>query len=127
MTTITREKHVIDASGQSLGRVATQAAVLLRGKHKTTWVPDRDMGDEVEIVNADKMVYTGTKADGKKGKMYRHHTGRPGGLREESLASQLRKEKRGPAWVLRHAVMGMLPTNTFRKEAMKRLSFRKAA
>lgn len=124
MTTIKREKHVIDAAGQSLGRVATQVANVLRGKHKTTWVADRDMGDAVEVVNIDKMVYTGTKVENK---VYRHHTGRPGGLREETLGSQLRKEKRGPTWILRHAVKGMLPTNTFRNEAMKRLSFRKNA
>ncbi len=122
MATLQREKHIVDASDKSLGRVATQVANLLRGKHKTTWVADRDMGDAVEIVNIDKMVYTGNKLENK---VYRHHTGRPGGLREETLASQLRKEKRGPVWVLRHAVLGMLPTNTFRKEAMKRLTFRK--
>jgi len=122
MATLQREKHIVDAADKSLGRVATQVANLLRGKHKTTWVADRDMGDAVEIVNIDKMVYTGNKLENK---VYRHHTGRPGGLREESLASQLRKEKRGPVWVLRHAVLGMLPTNTFRKEAMKRLTFRK--
>jgi len=122
MATLQREKHVIDASDKSLGRVATQVANFLRGKHKTTWVADRDMGDAVEIVNVDKMIYTGKKLESK---VYRHHTGRPGGLREETLASQLRKEKRGPAWVLRHAVLGMLPTNSFRKEAMKRLTFRK--
>ncbi len=122
MATLQREKHIVDASDKSLGRVATQVANLLRGKHKTTWVADRDMGDAVEIVNIDKMVYTGNKLENK---VYRHHTGRPGGLREETLASQLRKDKRGPVWVLRHAVLGMLPTNTFRKEAMKRLTFRK--
>lgn len=123
MPTIQRQKHVIDATGKSLGRLATEVASILRGKHKTNWVADRDMGDAVEIVNVQNMVYTGNKVENK---VYRHHTGRPGGLREETLGSQLRKTKRGPVWVLRHAVLGMLPTNTFRKEAMKRLTFRKS-
>lgn len=121
--TTTREKHVIDAAGKTLGRLATEVANLLRGKHKTNWVADQDMGDAVEIINVEKMTYTGNKMETK---IYRHHTGRPGGLREESLGSQLRKSKRGPSWVLRHAVDGMLPTNSFRREAMKRLTFRKS-
>ena len=120
-TTVKRDVQVVDASGQPLGRVASRVAHILRGKHKTNWVADRDMGDAVEVLHADKMVYTGNKMETK---LYRHHTGRPGGLKEETLASKLRKDKKGPAWILRHAVKGMLPTNTFRNEAMKRLTFR---
>lgn len=118
-----REKHVVNADGKSLGRLATEISNLLRGKHKTTWVMDRDMGDAVEVVNVGKMIFTGNKMETK---IYRHHTGRPGGLKQDNLAAELRKAKHGPNWVLRHAVLGMLPTNTFRKEAMKRLTFRKS-
>lgn len=123
MTTNQRQKHVVNAEGKALGRVATEVTNLLRGKHKTNWVADKDMGDAVEVLNVDKMVYTGNKMQTK---VYRHHTGRPGGLKEETLGSELRKSKHGPVWVLRHAVLGMLPTNSFRKEAMKRLTFRKS-
>jgi large subunit ribosomal protein L13 len=119
--TVKRETHVVDAAGQSLGRVATQVAHILRGKHKTSWVADRDSGDAVEVLNADKMVYTGNKLENK---LYRHHTGRPGGLKTATLAEQLRKGTKGTSWVLRNAVKGMLPTNSFRNEAMKRLTFR---
>ncbi len=118
---VKRDIHVVDAAGQPLGRVASRIAHILRGKHKTSWVADRDSGDAVEVVNADKLVYTGNKMENK---LYRHHTGRPGGLKQATLSEQLRKNKKGSSWVLRTAVKGMLPTNSFRNEAMKRLTFR---
>lgn len=112
----------MDAADQPLGRVASRVAHLLRGKHKTSWVADRDSGDAVQVINVDKMVFTGNKVEKK---VYRHHTGRPGGLKEATLGQQLRKGKKGTAWVLRTAVKGMLPTNSFRNEALKRLTFGK--
>ncbi|MBI4121856.1 MAG: 50S ribosomal protein L13 [Parcubacteria group bacterium] len=121
-TTVKRETQIVDAADQPLGRVASRVAHLLRGKHKTSWVADRDSGDAVQVINVDKMVFTGNKVEKK---VYRHHTGRPGGLKEATLGQQLRKGKKGTAWVLRTAVKGMLPTNSFRNEALKRLTFGK--
>lgn len=118
---VERQKHVIDAAGQAPGRLATRITTLLRGKHKTSWLTHVDMGDSVEVVNVEKMVFTGNKMENK---VYRHHTGRPGGLREERLDARLRKGRKGYEEVVRSAVKGMLPTNSFRNEALKRLSFR---
>ena len=81
---VERTWYVIDAEGMVLGRLASQVAMLLRGKHKPTFTPHVDTGDYVIVVNADKMVLTGKKLDKK---MYRHHTGYPGGLKEVSYLS----------------------------------------
>ena len=121
METIQRTKHTIDATGQTPGRLSSQIATLLRGKHKTSWKTHVDMGDAVEIINVEKMVFTGNKMEKK---IYRHHTGQPGGLREEKLSARLSKGRKGYEAVVKNAVKGMLPTNSFRNEAMKRLSFR---
>lgn len=118
---VERQKHTLDAAGQTPGRLAAQIATLLRGKHKTSWVTHVDMGDAVEVVNVEKMVFTGNKLENK---VYRHHTGRPGGLREEKLSARISKGRKGYEAVVRNAVKGMLPTNSFRNEAMKRLTFR---
>lgn len=120
-TVVERQKHTIDAAGQTPGRLASQIATLLRGKHKTSWQTHVDVGDAVEVVNVEKMVFTGNKVENK---VYRRHTGRPGGLREEKLSTRISKGRKGYEAVVRNAVKGMLPTNSFRNEAMKRLSFR---
>jgi large subunit ribosomal protein L13 len=86
---VTRAWHVIDAEGQTLGRLATAVAMLLRGKHKPTFTPHVDTGDFVVIINADKIVVTGKKSTDK---LYRHHTGWPGGFRQTNFA-KLHAEK----------------------------------
>jgi large subunit ribosomal protein L13 len=103
---VARRWHVIDAEGQVLGRVATQAARLLQGKHKPAYVPFLDVGDHVIIVNAAKVRLTGRKEDQK---LYRSHSGYEGGLREER-AKELRQ--RSPARLVEEAVRGMLPKTT---------------
>jgi large subunit ribosomal protein L13 len=101
--TIASKWHVIDAQGKALGRVATQAARLLQGKHKATYTPFIDTGDHVVIVNAAEVKLTGRKEDAK---VYRRHSGYPGGLREER-ARVVRQ--RQPIRLLEQAVRGMLP------------------
>jgi large subunit ribosomal protein L13 len=100
---IPRQWHVIDADGEVLGRVASEAARLLQGKHKPVYTPHIDTGDHVVIVNAAKVRLTGRKEDQK---LYRYHSGYEGGLREER-AKDLRK--RNPVRIVEEAVRGMLP------------------
>ena len=107
--------YVIDAEDQILGRLATRAATLLRGKHRPDFTPFLDLGDHVVVVNAAKIRLTGNKLDQK---IYRHYTGYPGGLREAALR-RLLDEK--PEKVIREAVLGMLPKNRLRKRMVKRL------
>jgi len=102
---ITREWYVVDAEGQTLGRLATQIADVLRGKRKPVYTPHVDTGDFVVVVNCEKIQVTGNKLDQK---MYYRHSGYPGGLKERSLREQL---ERRPTEVLRKAVKGMLPKN----------------
>ena len=102
---ITREWYVVDAEGQTLGRLATQIADVLRGKRKPVYTPHVDTGDFVVVVNAEKIAVTGNKLDDK---MYYRHSGYPGGLKERPLREQL---DRRPTEVLRKAVKGMLPKN----------------
>ena len=108
-----RQWHIIDAGGQVLGRVATRAARLLQGKHKASWVPYRDTGDHVVIVNAARVKLTGRKEEQK---LYRTHSGYEGGLREER-ASIVRQKQ--PVRLVEEAVRGMLP-KTKLGEAMYR-------
>ena len=110
---INRAWHVIDAEGQVLGKVATEAAKLLRGKHKPIWAPHVDTGDHVIVVNAAKVKLTGRKEDQK---IYRQHSGYEGGLREER-ARTVRQRK--PERLVEEAVRGMLP-KTKLGEAMYR-------
>ncbi|MGQ0734572.1 MAG: 50S ribosomal protein L13 [Acidobacteriota bacterium] len=98
-----RQWHVIDAEGKALGRIATQAAKLLQGKHRPSYTPFLDTGDHVVIVNAAQVRLTGRK---EQQKLYRQHSGYSGGLREQR-ASQVRE--RQPVRMLEHAVRGMLP------------------
>lgn len=112
---IVRRWHVIDASGQTLGRLATQIAQLLKGKHKPYYVPYMDVGDFVVVVNAEKVRVTGDKLQQK---YYYRHSGYPGGLRSVSLATQL---KTHPTRVIEHAVRGMLPHNALGRAMYRKL------
>ncbi len=112
-----REIHTIDATGKILGRLATEIAVLLRGKYKPEFVPYKDMGDFVVVKNVDKIKVTGKKIEKKK---YYRHSGYLGGLKEIPLKKLFEKN---PAEVLRKAVWGMLPNNKLRPEQIKRLKF----
>jgi len=112
-----REIHKIDATDRALGRISTEIATLLRGKHKVTYMPHEDGGDIVEVSNYLKIKYTGNKLEQKK---YYKHSGYPGGLKEETLKKKL---ERDPKFVLRNAVLHMLPDNKLRKEQIKRLKF----
>jgi large subunit ribosomal protein L13 len=100
---VQRDWYLVDAEGQTLGRLATQIAERLRGKGKPQYTPHVDTGDFVVVVNAEKIAVTGKKLDEK---IYYNHSGYPGGLRERTLREQL---ERRPTEVLRKAVKGMLP------------------
>lgn len=112
---VERSWHIVDAEGQTLGRLATQIAVLLRGKHKTTYSPSVDCGDYVIVINADKFKVTGRRMDQK---MYYRHSGYPGGLSEISLRDQLVKHPTRP---IELAVRGMLPKNKLGRKMFKKL------
>lgn len=101
--TLQKKWYLIDAEGKNLGRVAVEAARILRGKNKPEYVPHQDMGDFVIIINADKITVTGNKLEDK---MYYHHSGFPGGLKSESLGQKL---VRKPTFPMENAVKGMLP------------------
>ena len=112
---VEREWLVIDAEDQVLGRVATKAAQLLKGKHKPQYTPHVDTGDFVIIINADKIRVTGTKASSKE---YYRHSGYPGDLKCETFAEAMQKH---PERVIEHAVKGMLPKNTLGRAMGKKL------
>lgn len=112
---IKREWFVIDATGMTLGRLATQIATVLKGKHKPIYAPHMDTGDFVIVVNAHKVRVTGRKLDQK---FYYRHSGYPGGLSEISLRDQL---NRHPDRVIRFAVRGMLPKNRLGRQMIKKL------
>ncbi len=118
---IKRDWYVLDAEGKTLGSVATEAAVLLRGKHKPTFAYHEDCGDNVIIINAEKVVLTGKKLDEK---MYYHHTGYIGNMKKIKY-STLMKEK--PEFVVEKAVKGMLPDTTIGRKAFTRLHVYKGA
>ena len=112
---IAREWYLVDAEGQTLGRLATQIADTLRGKRKPQFTPHVDTGDFVIVVNADKIAVTGNKLDQK---MYHRHSGYPGGLRSRTLREQL---DRRPTEVIRKAVRGMLPKNKLARRQIVKL------
>jgi large subunit ribosomal protein L13 len=112
---VQRDWYVVDAEGQVLGRLATQIATLLRGKHKPTFTPSLDGGDFVVVVNAEKIRVTGHKSEQK---MYYRHSGYPGGLREIPYKEMLRKH---PQRILYFAVKGMLPKNRMGRQLLKKL------
>ena len=110
-----RKWYVIDAAGKPLGRVAAKAAVILRGKNKTTFTPNVDCGDHVIIINCDQAVLTGKKMEKK---FHRTHSGWIGGLKETPYRI-LMQEK--PEVAMRVAIRGMMPKNTVSKDSLKRL------
>ena len=112
---VNREWLVIDAADQTLGRLATVIASLLRGKHKVNYATNIDMGDFVVVINASKIVVTGNRLDDK---MYRRHTGYPGGLVEIPLRTMLEKH---PDRVIRYAVKGMLPKTKLGRKMLAKL------
>ena len=111
---VERKWVLIDADGVTLGRLATKAAMILRGKNKPQYTPHTDTGDFVIIINADKIVLSGNKAESKS---YWRYSGWLGGLKTESFKEAMAKK---PTWVVEHAVKGMLPHTTLgRKQGMK--------
>jgi large subunit ribosomal protein L13 len=113
--TVERKWHLIDADGQTLGRLATEIARLLRGKNKPQYTPHIDTGDFVVVVNAEKVVVTGKKAEQK---VYYRHTGYPGGLKETSYEAM---RERKPTEILRKAVRGMMPKTRLGRQQLKKL------
>jgi len=112
---IERQWHVIDASDKILGKLATEAAKLLMGKHKPMFTRHLDTGDFVVVINAEKVRFTGKKAEQK---LYHSHSGYPGGLKTVSLG---RLMETNPARVIEHAVKGMLPHNRLGAKMLKKL------
>jgi large subunit ribosomal protein L13 len=110
-----RKIHKIDAEGKAAGRLASQIAILLRGKHKVDWQPNIDSGDFVEVSNVVKMKFTGNKLENK---IYYHHSRHPGGLRETQLKKMFAEK---PEFVLWNAVYHMLPSNKLRDKMIKRM------
>jgi large subunit ribosomal protein L13 len=116
---INRQWLLVDAQGETLGRLATKVAALLLGKHKPTFTPGVEMGDYVVVVNAQKIVVTGTRTHSKlTEKLYHHHSGFPGGLKTVSLKDQLQNH---PDRVILSAVWGMLPHNKMGRHLMTHL------
>ncbi|MCI8633946.1 MAG: 50S ribosomal protein L13 [Lachnospiraceae bacterium] len=112
---IERKWYVVDAEGQTLGRLASQIAAILRGKNKPEFTPFLDMGDYVIVVNAEKIHLTGKKLENK---IYSTHTGQPGGLREMSYKQLLQSK---PELAVKTAVKGMLPKNSLGRDMIKKL------
>lgn len=112
---IEREWYVVDAEGQTLGRLATRIATILRGKHKATYTPNLDVGDFVVVVNAEKVKVTGNK---ELQKTYYRHSNFPGGLRATSFEQMIQKH---PERVIEYAVKGMLPGSTLAKKQLLKL------
>jgi len=112
---ISRDWWLVDAAGLTLGRLATEVALRLRGKHKPTFTPNLDTGDHIIVVNAEKVELTGRKLETK---MYRRHSGYPGGLREIPAAVVLEKQ---PIRVVESAVRGMLPKGPLGRQMARKL------
>lgn len=112
---VERSWYVVDAQEQTLGRLATKIATILRGKHKPIYSPSVDCGDYVIVVNAEKIGVTGKRLDEK---IYQRHSGYPGGLKEITLRQQLEKD---PTYVIQSAVRGMLPKTKLGRKMIKKL------
>ena len=112
---VERRWYLVDAEGQTLGRLATEIARVLRGKNKPQYTPHVDTGDFVVVVNAEKVVVTGKKAEQK---VYRRHSGYPGGLKETSYEQMM---ERRPTEILRRAVKGMMPKNRLARQQLRKL------
>ncbi|PIT90725.1 MAG: 50S ribosomal protein L13 [Candidatus Komeilibacteria bacterium CG10_big_fil_rev_8_21_14_0_10_41_13] len=115
---IIREKHTLDASDRPAGRLASETAILLMGKHKVSFQSHQDMGDFVEIENVNKLKFTGKKLENK---VYYKHSLYPGGIKSQTLAKFFKER---PEELFRKIVMGMLPKNKLRKDMIKRLTFK---
>ena len=113
--TVERKWYVVDADGMVLGRLASQVAAILRGKHKPIYTPHCDTGDHVIIINAGKVTMTGHKLDQK---MYRHHTGYPGGLKETSYRDLLSKK---PEFAVYEAIRHMMPKGPLGRQMLKKV------
>jgi large subunit ribosomal protein L13 len=113
--TVTRNWYVVDGTNQTVGRMCSKIAAVLRGKNKASYTPHVDTGDFIVVINASKVVLTGKKLDQK---LYDHYTGYPGGLKEETASSLL---KRKPEDVIERAVKGMLPKNRLGRKMFKKL------
>ena len=113
--TLEKKWYVVDAADQRLGRLATEIAMILRGKNKPTYTPHMDTGDYVIVVNAEKVVVTGKKSSQK---LYRRHSGRPGGMKTETF-NQL--QARIPQRIIEQAVKGMLPKNSLGRQLFTHL------
>ena len=113
--TVERKWYVIDAEGKTLGKLAGEAAMILRGKKKPIYTPHIDTGDYVIVINAEKVAVTGKK---RKEKIYKRHTGYPGGLREMTFEEMLEKH---PTEAVRHAVKGMMPNGKLGRQMYKKL------
>lgn len=114
-TEITHAWYLVDAKGQTLGRMASRIAVILQGKHKPGYAAHLDSGDIIVVINAKDIKVTGNKLEDKK---YYHHSGYPGGIREATLAEKMAKD---PTWVIQNAVKGMLPKNRLNDVRMEHL------
>jgi large subunit ribosomal protein L13 len=113
--TLDQQWFVVDAADQRLGRLASEIAMILRGKRKTCYTPHMDTGDFVIVINAEKVAVTGKKPEQK---LYRRHSGRPGGMKEESFA---KLQQRIPERIIEKAVKGMLPKNTLGRKLFTKL------
>ncbi|MGI8650991.1 MAG: 50S ribosomal protein L13, partial [Rubrobacter sp.] len=112
---VERKWHVVDAQGANLGRLATEVALVLRGKRKAQYTPHVDTGDFVVVVNAQKVQVTGRKAEQK---LYRRHTGYPGGLKEMTYEEMQQKK---PEEIIKKAVKGMMPRTRLGRQQLKKL------
>jgi large subunit ribosomal protein L13 len=113
--TVTRQWYVVDAAGKTLGRLCTEIANRLRGKHKPEFTPHVDTGDYIVVVNAEKIVVTGNKTTDK---LYQHHTGYPGGIKSISFDKLLVKS---PEMIIEKAVKGMMPKNKLSRAMLSKL------
>ena len=118
---IDRQWYLVDAENQTLGRLATEVASVLRGKNKATYTPHLDTGDFVVVVNADKVKVSGSKPQQK---LYRRHSGRPGGMKEETFAHL---QERLPERIVEKAIKGMLPHNALGRQMYRKLKVYKGA
>jgi large subunit ribosomal protein L13 len=119
--TVEKKWYVVDAAGKPLGRLTSQIAAILRGKHKPTFTPNVDCGDCVIVVNCEKVMLTGKKADKK---VYVHHTGYVGGIKERPFKYMLERE---PEFIIYHAVKGMLPKSILGRKMLRNLRVFKGA
>ncbi len=113
--TLERKWYIVDAADQRLGRLSTEIAKVLRGKNKPTYTPNMDTGDFVVVINAEKVAVTGNKREEK---LYRRHSGRPGGMKTETFA---KLQNRLPERIIEQAVKGMLPKNALGRKLFTKL------